>query len=85
MQKVDFVQSQFQKVDVTLAEFICLSCLHRGYYEKVALKLENFRRTNIFTMEMFDFANFAQKVESDRSRFQELVVALTEIYLFELF
>ena len=35
-------------------------------------------------MQMFKFANFVQKIDFGRSRFQKLVVALSEIYLLEL-
>lgn len=37
---------------------------------------------NIFTIEMFFFANFVQKVDFDELKFQKVGVPLSEFYLF---
>ena len=47
-------------------------------------KLQKFHWPNIFTIEMFIFANFVQKINFEGSQFQDVGVALSEFYLFAL-
>ena len=46
------------------------------------LRLQMFRWTDIFTIEVFIFVNFVQKINFVLSQFQKLVVAVPEFSLF---
>ena len=65
--------------------FSYMCCNICGYKRKVVLMLQKFSCKNIFTIEMFIFANSVQKVDFEQSHFQKVGVALAEIYSFELF
>ena len=82
VQKVLFERSQFRKVGVVRILFFFE--LLSGVQVKVVLKVQKFRWTNVFTNEMFIFANFVQKTGFERSQFQRMNVALSEFYLLEL-
>ena len=65
-------------------KFFYLCCLHCGYLEKVVLKVQKFLWTNFFTIEMFNFANFARKINFEWSQFQKVGVTPYFCWLFSL-
>ena len=79
-----WVDHSFIRYELHSLNCIYLYCVVCGYHRKVVLNLQKFRWTNIFTFEMFIFANFLQKVILDQSQFQEVGVALPEFYWFVL-
>lgn len=59
--------------------FYDLFCVHCGYQGKVVLKLQKLCWVNIFTIEMFLFANFILEVEFEQSKFPKTKVAFYEL------
>ena len=50
----------------------------------MVLKLQKARWTNIFTIEMFIFAEFVNKINFERIQSQRVGVALAKLFLFKL-
>ena len=78
IEKVIFDQSQFQRVDVTLAEFSSIQFSSLWVEREVVSKHKKFRWTNILSIEVFIFTNLVQNFEW--SQFQKVGVEFTEFY-----
>lgn len=67
---------------VALAEFYLFLLSLLRVLRLICFKGIKFCWMNIFTIEMFFFANFVQKVDFDELKFQKVGVPFSEFYLF---
>ena len=65
---------------VALAEFYLFMLSLLRVLRLICFKGIKFCWMNIFTIEMFIFANFVQNVDSERSQLQKMSVVLAEFY-----
>lgn len=67
---------------MALSEFDLLELSLLQVLKQICFRSPKTYWVNIFTIEMFFFANFVQKVDFDELKFQKVGVPFSEFYLF---